>query len=115
MFVFLCCVADTRFDVSVTRIASIFRGDNLVHVDSEVAGKEEMCSFNESVLAPSKSSDWSNFLQFRFTTSKFLPFKHFSIHVNQTESPLEMEAVGPYEKSGYYHTAQKPTIRPSTD
>lgn len=92
MFGFLCRVTDRRFDVSGTRIASIFRGENLVRVDSEVAGKEEMCSYNESVLAPSKSSDWSNFLQLRITTSKSLPFKIF-------QHPCEPDWVAPKDGS----------------
>jgi hypothetical protein len=88
---------------------------NLVHVSAEVAGMEEICGSNESVLAPSQSSDWSNFLQICITTRKSLPFQNFNIHVNQTESPLKMEAVGPFETSEHYYTAQKPTIIPSTD
>jgi hypothetical protein len=39
-------------------------------------------------------------------TRKSLPFKHFSIHVNQTESSLKMEPVGPSATSEHYYTMQ---------
>jgi hypothetical protein len=108
-------VADRRSDDLETRTASIFQGWlNLIHVDAETAGKKEICGSSESILAPSQSYDWSNFLPLHHNP-QIPSFKTFQ-HPRKTDWVTSKDkAAGPSETSEHYDRAQKPTIRPSTD